>query len=178
VATVTETLTQCGFQILLNGETAEHEVVDGYASLPARVYTPSDTINFTADMTAEYLVPHPLVHQNTGCLAIRRGPIIYALESVGQDTSIPDLRLVRVDGDAALELVETSILHKPVVCIRTRGTVVDLLPGEKSSFGQKDKVARPHPERPVDLTFVPYFAWGNRGPSDMRVWIQETLNRG
>ena len=26
---------------------------------------------------------------------------------------------------------------------------------------------------PVELTFLPYFAWGNRAPGDMRVWIRE-----
>lgn len=151
--------------------------MDGYASLLPHAYTPSDMINFTADMTAEYLVPHPLVHQSRGCLAVRRGPIVYALESVDQDPSVPDLRLVRIDGAAALEPVDTQILDKPVVAIRTRGIVIDVPPKEKASFGQEGKATRAHAERPVDLTFVPYFAWGNRGPGDMRVWIQETSNR-
>lgn len=163
-------------QILLNGRTVKHEVVDGYASLPPRAYTSSDVIDFTVEMVAEYLVPHPLVHQNRGCLAIRRGPIIYALESVDQP-SVPDLRLARLDGAAALEPVAMKILDKPVVGIRTRETVVVMPAEEKSSFSRKTKATRSHEEMAVELTFVPYFAWGNRGPGDMRVWIQETANR-
>lgn len=146
--------------------------MDGYASLPALTYTPTDVINFTADMVAEHLAAHPLVHQNRGCLAVRRGPIVYALESVDHP-DVPDLRLVRIDGAAALEPVDMKILDKPVVGIRTRATVVDVPPQEKASFGGEDKVARTHGETPVELTFVPYFAWGNRGLGDMRVWIQE-----
>ena len=26
---------------------------------------------------------------------------------------------------------------------------------------------------PVELRAVPYFAWANRGPTDMRVWVPE-----
>jgi DUF1680 family protein len=134
-------------------------------------------INFTADMVAEHLVPHPLVHQNHGCLAVRRGPIVYALESVDQP-DVPDLRLVRLDGTAALEPVDMKIIDKPVVGIRTRGTVIVVPHEEKASFTRGSKATRSHEGKPVGLTFVPYFAWGNRGPSDMRVWIQETSNRG
>jgi DUF1680 family protein len=164
-------------QILLNGQEVKHEVVDGYASLPSLAYAPTDVIKFTADMVAEHLVPHPLVHQNRGCLAVRRGPIVYALESVDHP-DVPDLRLVRIDGAAALEPLDMKILDKPVVVIRTRGTVIEVPHEEKSSFSQENKIARTHGEKPVELTFVPYFAWGNRGPGDMRVWIQETSNRG
>jgi DUF1680 family protein len=28
--------------------------------------------------------------------------------------------------------------------------------------------------RPASLTAVPYFAWDNRGPGAMRVWIRES----
>ncbi|KAH8903101.1 DUF1680-domain-containing protein [Coniochaeta sp. PMI_546] len=165
------------YEILLNGVPVEHEVVDGYASLPSLAYAPTDVINFTADMVAEHLVPHPLVHQNRGCLAVRRGPIVYALESVDHP-DVPDLRLVRIDGAAALEPADMKILDKPVVGIRTRGTVIDVPPEERSSFSQEDKVARTHGEKPVELAFVPYFAWGNRGLGDMRVWIPKTSHRG
>lgn len=160
-------------QILLNGRKIEHGVVDGYASLPPQTYAASDVIDFTAEMVAEHLGPHPLVHQNRGCLAIRRGPIIYALESVDHP-DVPDLRLARLDGAAAIELVDMQILDKPVVGIRTRGRVVVVSSAEKSSFAGETKAPRSHEEKAVELTFVPYFAWGNRGPSDMRVWVQET----
>ena len=150
--------------------------MDGYASLRRQIYTPSDVITFKVDIVAEYLVPHPLVHQNRGCLAVRRGPIVYALESVDHP-DVPDLRLVRLDRTAALEPVDMKILDKPVVGIRTRGTVIVVPSEEKASFKQESRPPRSHEEKPVQLTFVPYFAWGNRGPSDMRVWIQETARR-
>lgn len=31
--------------------------------------------------------------------------------------------------------------------------------------------APPTPKRPVDLTLIPYYAWANRGPGNMEVWI-------
>jgi DUF1680 family protein len=29
----------------------------------------------------------------------------------------------------------------------------------------------PSATRPINLTFVPYYAWGNRGDTDMTVWV-------
>jgi hypothetical protein len=29
---------------------------------------------------------------------------------------------------------------------------------------------------PAEITFVPYYTWGNRGTNEMRVWITETTN--
>jgi DUF1680 family protein len=115
------------------------------------------------------------VHQNRGCLAIRRGPIVYALESVDQDPSAADLRLVRIDGSAALEAADMNVLDKRVVSIRTRGAVVDVPVEDKATYTPEGN-AKEHGEKPVNLIFVPYFAWANRGPSDMRVWIQASVN--
>ncbi|KAL2016690.1 hypothetical protein VTK56DRAFT_3192 [Thermocarpiscus australiensis] len=165
------------YQVLLNGQVTTPKVVDGYASLPGQAYTPTDVITFTVEMVAEHLVPHPLVHQNRGCLAVRRGPIIYALESVDHP-DVPDLRLVRMDRAAALEPVALTIQDKAVVGIRTRGTCTEVSSQEKASFSSQvgqGRVAKTHWEKPVELTFIPYFAWGNRGLGDMRVWVQEAL---
>jgi hypothetical protein len=29
------------------------------------------------------------------------------------------------------------------------------------------------PATPIPLTLIPYYAWANRGPSAMRVWLPE-----
>jgi uncharacterized protein len=112
---------------------------------------------------------HPLVHQNRDCLALRRGPFIYALESIDQGRQLSDLRLARITENAPLETYPLSICERQIVGIKTMGTVV-APPSTAAAAGASD-VIQDVREESVELKFVPYFAWGNRGPSDMRVWI-------
>jgi DUF1680 family protein len=53
--------------------------------------------------------------------------------------------------------------------VEAQGTVVD-------AGAWQDELYRPArtedlPQREVVLTAVPYYAWANRGPGTMRVWI-------
>ena len=126
-------------------------------------------------MTPKRLQPHPRVHQNRDSLAIRRGPFIYALESVDQDGRLTDLRLAKVSDSAPLETFDMDIKGKPLVGIKTKGTVVSL---PENPSAAREYIGGSYPEETaVNLTFIPYFAWGNRGPSDMRVWIPKTSHR-
>lgn len=121
-------------------------------------------------MTAVRITSHPLVHQNRNCVALQRGPFIYALESIDQESRAADLRLVQIDKTALLETCEMNIRGRRVIAITTRGRIVDVTGAEL----YMDSQILAHPEGyPVTLTFIPYFAWGNRGLSDMRVWIPQ-----
>lgn len=120
-------------------------------------------------MIPQRIRSHPLVHQNRGCLAIRRGPFIYCLESTDQDSTLTDLRLARIDPEASMEEFEMEIMGKRIVGIKTGGWALSSASDSASLYskdGQGGEVWNP-----LELKFIPYFAWGNRGPSDMRVWI-------
>jgi len=71
-----------------------------------------------------------------------------------------------------------KILDKVIVGIRTRRSIVQTR-DDKNGSGEEDMGM--HSEGgPMDLKFIPYFAWANRGPSDMRVWVaraQENMCR-
>lgn len=78
----TETRLTQSLQIKVNGQVTSAEVQDGYASLPIRSYNTQDVVEFTVPMVPQRIESHRLVHQNRNCIALRRGPFIYALESV------------------------------------------------------------------------------------------------
>ena len=52
--------------------------------------------------------------------------------------------------------------------IRTRGLAA--AQGDWSGRLYRDVRAAP-PAREIDLRFIPYFAWDNRGESEMTVWL-------
>ena len=101
---------------------------------------------------------------------MRRGPLVYCLEGVDlpADTSILAVRLppgleLTAGRDPALERLLPGI---PV--LRGRG-LLDESPGDWR--GQLYRPARPKKMKEIELTFVPYFAWDNRGEAEMTVWL-------
>jgi hypothetical protein len=57
-----------------------------------------------------------------------------------------------------------------VVVLRHRGVMLDPLNSAQLLYAPLRAETR-HPRGEVDLTFIPYYAWANRGPSAMRVWV-------
>ena len=123
------------------------------------------------DMPVRVVHAHPYLRENSGCVAIRRGPLIYCIEGVDQQVvSIFDIVL-------PLNLSNISqnfkVSYKPN---RLGGIVTitaDALARDPDSI--EDRLYNferfPVPSRPVKMIAIPYFAWANRCHSEMEVWI-------
>lgn len=95
-----------------------------------------------------------------GQVAVERGPLVYAMESVDLGESV---NTVAVDTTSAPEFD-----GEDVVVNATSVAVSD----EPWPFGGgSTTLSRSGEARPVRL--IPYAHWGNRGPSTMRVWLPE-----
>ncbi len=93
-----------------------------------------------------------------GCVALERGPLVMCVESVDQPDAV-DVARVRVDPSAPLTTTGTGV--------EAQGWHVDH-PEDTVPYGpQAPRLAR----TPAPVRFVPYFSWGNRGPSTMRIWV-------
>ena len=113
------------------------------------------TVNFAMPVT---LVEADLrVQNNAGRVAVTRGPVVYCLEAVDNG---PPLRSVRLD-PAAVFAVEESQFGLPVLTVT----------GERKKAGEG--LYRPYcaAYQPAKLKLIPYFAFANRGISEMLVWI-------
>jgi len=109
-----------------------------------RAWKNSDRIEMKLDMPVRLLKPHPKVKGHSGKAAVCRGPLVYCLESV--DNPGVDLFHTQLDPES-LEAVQEP----------------DLLDGCTMLHGKaQDSQA---------LTLIPYFLWGNRGESQMTVWV-------
>lgn len=128
-----------------------------------------DVVVLNIDMPPVLIESNPRVDATRGCVAIQRGPIVYCLED--QDQEVPNRLLdTQIDTSAPLEIQWRGDLLEGVTTLQARGYIRDL--SEWQGHLYKPLTEQAHlARRPVRLTAIPYYAWGNRGIRSMRVWI-------
>ena len=151
----------------LNGEAQEPAVKDGYIVL-SRVWNPGDRLELSLEMPVSFLSANPRIYEDAGKVAVSRGPLIYCLEEPDNGKGLHLLRL----GDARPE--DCTAVWKPE---KLGGIVEITTPGvRESGEGWGDTLysaEKPIVSEPAELTWIPYYAWANREPGEMRVWIRK-----
>ncbi len=139
----------------------------GYLRLD-RAWARGDVIELDLPMEPRLVEAHPWVESTRGCAAIERGPLVYCVEQADH----PDARIADLELDAGAPLVpawEPDRLDG-VTVVRATGVEVDTA-GWKDRLYRPVAAAPPASRRRVALTAIPYYAWANREPGAMRVWI-------
>ncbi|MEZ0448137.1 glycoside hydrolase family 127 protein [Cellulomonas sp. ICMP 17802] len=156
-------------RLVVDGVERPVVVVDGYA----RVSGPASRIELDLPMPVVAVAAHPRVDAVRGCVALRRGPVVFCVEQAGLPAGIvlEDLALVPgsplrtvgpVAGVDAPVAVEAVVVHRPASggpLYRPVGSGVVGTPGV------------PPVERRLTVRAVPYHCWASRGPGAMRVWM-------
>ena len=135
----------------------------GYAAI-SREWVGGDQVRLDLAMEVERVHAHPEVRQDVGRIALKRGPLVYCLEEADNEVS---LNRVRVPDRAPFESrFEPDLL----------GGVVTL-----SANVQADATAdwagtlyrsEPTTVEATPIKAIPYFAWDNREPGEMLVWLR------
>ena len=151
--------------LTVNGGVLDAEELDnlGYARIE-REWREGDRVELLLPMDVERIKAHPSVRQNTGCVALQRGPIVYCLEQV--DNPAPLHRIV-LPGDAELKAHFDKELLGGVTVIKGAALVADDADWNNTLYR-----AEPANLKPVEMTAIPYYAWDHRDPGEMRVWIR------
>jgi len=153
-----------GSMIRVNGKTLSAEITPGTFARINRQWKPGDVIKLDVLMRARLLSGHPRIEEIRNQAAIKRGPVVYCIESpdLPEHTDILD---VYISSD-----VKLTAEHRPDFLggVTTLSGQV-LLRGDQrgamyTTLNQPDWKA-------VSTQFVPYFAWSNRGVSEMTVWL-------
>jgi DUF1680 family protein len=125
----------------------------------------SVTIVVELPLQPTVVTAHPRVADARSCVAMTRGPLVYCLEGVDH-LPFPDVRTVQFDLDGGLNAVMEHDLLEGVVMINATGSQPEeaeeqalYRPWRPAAYG-----------RPVDLRYIPYFAWNNRGAWPMTIW--------
>lgn len=134
-----------------------------YAELNRR-WKAGDQIELILPMEAQLVEANPLVEENRNQVAVKRGPIVYCLES----SDMPGKKIFNVCLPSGISLKPSPIKIDGAEMLVLEGTAIWM--GDKS---WKNVLYRPLTEAKtkVPVKLIPYFAWGNRGHSEMSVWL-------
>jgi len=150
------------FQIRIDGFPIPAEVVAGYLRL-RRDWQGRCEILLEMQMPVRQITAHPRVDAVRGCVALARGPVVYAIEDADLPAGVvlEDVYLLRVagigpdDGAPSVELI-VAVQSVPTTVLYT---------------DQPDLPAAPELSEPFQIGIGPYHRWANRAPGAMRVWI-------
>lgn len=154
-------------ELRVNGEPIETAIIPGsYAEL-RRVWSTGDEVRLNLPMPVEMVLSNPLVLENADRVALKRGPLVYCLEQV--DNPEADVWSISLPlGEPPRAEARPDLLNN-VVVLRGKAIALD------ADFN--GKLYRPMKEvsvekRRVEITAVPYYAWANREPGPMTVWVR------
>lgn len=128
----------------------------GYMKLE-RHWLPGFSITLDFPMQPRRVEANDNVAANRRRVAIERGPLVYCLEGADNDDRALDLAL---PDDASLTTESRPDLLGGVVTISAQGI-----------RRRADLATKTVKDEHATLTLIPYYAWNNRGPGEMTVWI-------
>ena len=137
-----------------------------YAEL-RRAWKAGDRVTLNLPMPPRLIEANPQVEETRNQLAVQRGPIVYCLESPDLPAGVR-VHEVALPGDTELRVVHGPKLLGGVTMIETTGTVRKEGDWTGRLYRPLDNDAR---GRAIDMRLIPYYAWANRGPSEMTVWM-------
>ena len=156
--------------VQVNGSTVEGAVAGQYLALRRR-WKPADTITLAFDMQPRVIHANPAVADDTGRIALQRGPIVYCMEQMDQAAG---RNAAQFPLFAASLAGQTAAHYDPALL---DGVVVLTYPGTLAAAPHPDNLyqsATPGSRvsaRPAMLKMIPYYAWNNRESTSMQVWI-------
>ncbi|MEN5072680.1 beta-L-arabinofuranosidase domain-containing protein [Isoptericola cucumis] len=146
-------------------------VAAGAYATVGRPLAAGDVVVLELPVVPRLTAADPRVDDARGCVAIERGPLVYALEQADQDAGavVDD---VRIDVGRPLGEEERPELLGGVVVVTATGTVQGR-PATAAGDGPYRPASGPAPAAggTVTLRAVPYHLWANRGAQAMRVWV-------
>ena len=154
------------YSVKIDGVAAFPAKADGYLVLEPNSVNNSIELDFYVAPVID--VPHPRLDASRGTMAVRQGPIIFALEQADLPAEV-DVQDIYLPRDTKLKVTRApGGLDTPA--ITSSGAMAR--PSTSGPLYSKQQRSSPSEDRELGpLTLIPYFRWGNRQQAAMRVWI-------
>jgi hypothetical protein len=144
--------------LTVNGKEAPLHPALGYIPL-TRKWKDGDTIELHLPMPVRRVAANEAVQADRARVALQRGPIVYCLESPDNGGQVRGLML---PDDAPLTASFEPTLLNGVEVVRGAAFLLT-----RDDAGRVAKASR-------QIQAIPYYAWANRGRSEMVVWVPDS----
>ena len=148
----------------VNGKPVNTSLNGGRYFALNRLWKKGDKIELVLDMPATLLESNPMVEETRNQVAVKRGPLVYCIES-------PDLK-----GSKVFDVVLPSTIQLKPTPMKIDGGNLTALTGQAKLLDNSKWKNKLYNEintslKPVAIKLIPYYAWANRGKTDMAVWM-------
>lgn len=153
-----------GSTITVNGQEIDSAVQAGSFARIERQWKAGDEILLNLPMDIQFVEGHPRIEEVRNQVAVKRGPVVYCVESpdLPEGTSMLDVYLLV---DEALTANHQADFLGGVSTIEA-----NLLLRKDKKEGLYRSITKPEWES-CQTNLIPYFAWSNRGMAEMTVFL-------
>lgn len=154
-------------EIALNGKALQADLTPGtYVRLDNK-WKKGDVLQISFPMEVDLIAANPLVEETRNQIAVRRGPVVYCMESADLPKDI-DLFQVAIPLKNDLKAKKANVNDAALMVLEGEGILLnDKVWDQKALY---KKVEATEQER-IPIKLIPYYAWNNRGVHDMSVWL-------
>ncbi|MFV5693420.1 glycoside hydrolase family 127 protein [Flavobacterium sp. LT1R49] len=155
-----------GTSISINNNKISDVIVSGSYQKIVQKWKKGDVIELNIPMPVELMQANPLVEEIKNQVAVKRGPIVYCLESdqLPANTSVNDV-LLNVNSKFTTDFIKID--NRNLLSINASSSVTP-----DNSWNKKLYQPIPKEEgKTYSIKLIPYFAWGNNGKGEMSVWL-------
>lgn len=142
--------------VKLNGQPVNWMEQNGYIVIN-RSWQNGDVVEVTFAMPVNEIGAHPQVLQNSDRIALQRGPLVYCVEGVDNNGRAWDFIL---NPDTEYQAIFKHDLLGGVMIVQFNATGL-------TGAGEGAEVKKINRQ----IIAIPYYAWNNRGPTEMLVWM-------
>ncbi|HWI90551.1 MAG TPA: glycoside hydrolase family 127 protein [Flavisolibacter sp.] len=153
-------------KIFVNGKLIATKTNGGEYAEVKRTWRKGDQLQLILDMPVTMIEANPLVEETRNQITVKRGPVVYCLESVDLDKSTSVFG-VGIPTNAQFKIAPIKIDNSNIVSLQTAAQKLD----NGQWTGQLYKEVSKKPAEKINVRLVPYYAWGNRGHTEMSVWL-------
>ena len=153
-----------GATVMINDKAVDVTSVSGTYLKLERKWKKGDVVSLSIPMPVELMLANPLVEETRNQVAVKRGPIVYCLESDGisKKASINAI-ILNTNSDFKTQITQKN--NRNIVEITAQGFL------NSNSWDKKLYQPLENVKEEISLQLVPYFAWGNGVSKEMNVWF-------
>ncbi|QES88596.1 aceric acid hydrolase [Rhizosphaericola mali] len=156
------------YSVRINGSLISNKELKNGFCVINRVWKNGDIVELNLDMPTNMMESNPLVEESRSRVAVKKGPVVYCLETKDLPDSVSVFD-VTLDASQVWKPITTNIKGYSFTSLQG-----NFLLQKKQSWN--NSLYRPisHDNssyKKIQAKLIPYFAWANRGDSDMSVWL-------